>query len=202
MDAAGVDLLVIAAYLSLVLELWLIPVPSVASARSLSRASREVSPARRALPGALRRYAPVVLNIAVFLLPLLGALHDLLTDSTAPRDSSLVSAGILAVLSGRTLTVCSALALRSQVRLAVAEGTLDPPLHTTGVFRLSRNPGLLGMYLFAAGLLALKPSAWFALGLLHYAWHMHRCILIEERHLAAEFGKAYDEYMSRTRRYV
>lgn len=200
-----IDCFIILAYLSLALELWLIPVPSVASALQLHRRAREGGAGERPLAATLRWYAPVALNIAVFLLPLGAAVAALArpeaTQAPAARGIA-VFPGVALILAGRGLTVASALALRSRTRPGPAAGALHAPLHATGVFAFSRNPGLLGMYLFAAGLLLLKPSPWFAIGLVHYLWHMHRRVKIEERHLLQRLGDEYAAYAARTRRYV
>jgi protein-S-isoprenylcysteine O-methyltransferase Ste14 len=198
-----IDLFILAAYGSLLLELLLVPVPSVASAVQLARQSRAGG------DGGIRRrlrevfhFFPVVLNIAVFLLPFTQALKALLDGQSTTLTGSIASWGVLLVLSGRFLTVASALALRSQAMPRLTQGELHAPLHERGVFRFSRNPGLVGMYLFAAGLLTLKPSLWFALGLAHYVWHMHRKVTIEEGHLEQRLGREYAIYAGRTRRYV
>lgn len=58
------------------------------------------------------------------------------------------------------------------------------------------------MYAFAFGILLLQPNGWFAIGLIHYLWHMHRKVEIEERFLQNKYGPAYADYLVRTRRYV
>lgn len=198
-------LFIIAAYLSLAIELIAIPVPSVASAVQLARNSRRERGGSGSVATRLRYYLPVLVNIAVFLWPLAAAINALLADDPAGlsmASSAVAVSAALFIVAGRSLTIASALALRAQSRLRLAEGELHAPLRQSGVFALSRNPGLLGMYLFALGLLLLLPSPLFALGLLHYLWHMHRRVKIEEAHLSARLGDDYREYAARTRRYV
>lgn len=204
MPACWLDLFIVAAYASLLLELVLIPVPSVASAVQLAKSSRAAQKGPVPVSALLRLYLPVVVNVAVFLLPLLSALTGLLSASATAvsPDARETLAGAILVILGRLLTVTSALDMRASARQSLARGTLDTPLRTRGLFRYSRNPGLVGMYLFAAGLLLLKPSIWFALGLVHYVWHMHSRVLMEERHLRSVFDTAYLNYAARTRRYV
>ena len=198
-----IDLFILAAYGSLLLELLLVPVPSVASAVQLAKqSSASDGGGIRRRVGGLLHFLPVALNIAVFLLPFIQALQALLEGQSGVLTGPIAICGALLILSGRSLTVASALALRSEAMPRLAQGELHAPLHERGVFRFSRNPGLVGMYLFAAGLLTLKPSLWFALGLAHYVWHMHRKVKIEEGHLEQRLGREYTIYAERTRRYV
>ena len=110
--------------------------------------------------------------------------------------------GCLAVVAGRGLTIWSALDMRRLQGHVLGRGGLDQPLQTGGLFKRSRNPGLCGMYLFAGGLLMLYPSALFAIGLVHYLWHMHHRVLIEEGVLREQFADRYTEYCARTPRYI
>ena len=197
-----IEFLIIAAYASLALELILVPVPSVASARSLAKTTKGAGLQRWF--GFARLYAPVILNLVVFAIPLVQAVLRLVSGAI-DRDISWpwsMGIGALLLLGGRALTVVSALAMRRAASLRLLQGSLDVNLKTSGPFARSRNPGLLGMYLFALGILVLQPNAWFALGLIHYLWHMHRKIRIEERFLQGKYGAAYEHYLMQTRRYV
>ena len=75
-------------------------------------------------------------------------------------------------------------------------------LHTGGVYRYSRNPQLVGSFVFIIGYVMLWPSwtgmLWATLWL-PISWLMERG---EEEHLARVFGKEYEEYCDRTPRYV
>jgi len=208
-----IDLFTLCAYLSLVAELLLLPVPSVASSYQLALGERSKANAERAsldqeAPAArwLRYFAPAVLNVAIFLLPLASIVlaPDLSRwvrlDLTPP--AVLVVAGCLAVVAGRALTIAAALDMRRLQRHALLHGGLDQPLQTQGLFRRSRNPGLCGMYLFAGGLLTLYPNELFVAGLVHYLWHMHNRVLIEESVLQRQFSDRYRAYCARTPRYL
>jgi protein-S-isoprenylcysteine O-methyltransferase Ste14 len=75
-------------------------------------------------------------------------------------------------------------------------------LCTTGIYRYSRNPQLLGGFLFILGYALLWPS-W--MGLLWVAlWPviMHLMVRGEEEHLEAVFGDAYRRYCELTPRYL
>jgi protein-S-isoprenylcysteine O-methyltransferase Ste14 len=75
-------------------------------------------------------------------------------------------------------------------------------LHTTGIYRYSRNPQLVGGFFFIVGYTLLWPS-W--VGMLWAAlWLPISRLMVgsEEEHLLRVFGKEYEEYRRRTPRYV
>ena len=74
---------------------------------------------------------------------------------------------------------------------------------THGPFRLSRNPMYLGLTLVYLGVMLLINSVWTVLFLpLVIAILYLTVIRHEERHLAATFEIAYDEYRRRVRRWL
>ena len=75
-------------------------------------------------------------------------------------------------------------------------------LKTDGIYRFSRNPMYVGVYLtvIAATLYTLNPIA-LALAVFVIAVH-HRIVLAEERFLAGAFGSAYQDYCRGVRRYL
>ncbi|MEM1187848.1 MAG: methyltransferase [Pseudomonadota bacterium] len=208
------DLFIVLAYLSLAAELLCIPVPSVASSYQLTFGPADeagavhhpftapATPLRRGL----RFFAPAALNVAVFVLPLSSAIFSMPLSiwerwNVAP-PLLLTAIGCAAVIAGRGLTIRSALELRRLQSHALGSGGLDQPLQTDGLFQRSRNPGLCGMYLFALGLLMLSPGVLFAAGLVHYLWHMHHRVLIEEGVLHEQFAERYAAYCAKTPRYL
>jgi protein-S-isoprenylcysteine O-methyltransferase Ste14 len=75
-------------------------------------------------------------------------------------------------------------------------------LQTTGLYRYSRNPQLVGGFLFILGYAILWPS-WH--GLLWCALWIpiaHLMVRGEEEHLARVFGQEYTDYCRRTPRYL
>lgn len=75
-------------------------------------------------------------------------------------------------------------------------------LHTSGIYRYSRNPQLVGSFLFIVGYALLWPSLpgllWAGLWL-PISWLMVRA---EEEHLEQVFGEEYTAYCRRTPRFV
>lgn len=75
-------------------------------------------------------------------------------------------------------------------------------LRTTGLYRFSRNPQLVGGFLFIVGYALLWPSwqgaSWASL----WVVIAHLMVRGEEAHLEAVFGDEYRDYCMRTRRYL
>jgi len=78
----------------------------------------------------------------------------------------------------------------------------DTRLGTDGLFRMSRNPMYVGVYMtIAASALYTANPVVILLGAFVIAVH-HTIVLAEEDHLQTVFGQQYTEYCSRVRRYV
>lgn len=203
--------------LSLLAELLWLHVPSVASVfqlvftrQSILRFSERPLPDCRlkrvmgwALPKKILLLAiPTALSVLTGLLPLYYLLSDLFSagSSATYHQSAMVPAliGMCLVGAGRALTIFSNLLIRKHNRQYA--GSFE--LKTTGVFGKSRNPLLLGMYIFYAGLWLLYPTGLFALGLLIYLVNMHFRVLLEEDFLLHHFGTPFQKYMRNTGRYI
>jgi protein-S-isoprenylcysteine O-methyltransferase Ste14 len=96
-----------------------------------------------------------------------------------------------------------ALWLFARHRTGLLPGAATNAIIEEGPYRLSRNPlyvGLLALYL---GVALLAPTAWglilFPLAVLLVDWG---AIRPEERYLRARFGKRYDAYARRVRRWL
>lgn len=74
-------------------------------------------------------------------------------------------------------------------------------LVTTGIYRLSRNPGFLGFDLFFVGLFLQFPTLLTLIGGGLLIVLLHLQILEEEKYLAKSVGEVYWAYKKRTRRY-
>ena len=78
----------------------------------------------------------------------------------------------------------------------------DTSLRTDGLFRMSRNPMYIGVYLtIAASTFYTTNPLVIMLGVFVIAVH-HRIVLAEEKHLRNVFGREYSEYCSRVRQYI
>jgi protein-S-isoprenylcysteine O-methyltransferase Ste14 len=208
--SAFVSVAVLAAYVSLAIELTVLHVPSVASSRRIwtprAELVRSYSPRYRrvfAWPRSLKVLVlgvPLAAAYGVFVFPLLvlwrGAdpFGDYLYAPSATTDLL----GLCMVVAGRALALAAVVTIRRQ-----NEQRGDSfRLHVSGPFRWSRNPGLVGMYLFVAGLWLVAPSASMALGIVLYVAYMDFKVRMEEDFLANKFGGSYAEYRLRTGRYL
>lgn len=73
---------------------------------------------------------------------------------------------------------------------------------TNGVFKISRNPGLMGLYISFLGFFMIVPSKLFLLCFVIYIVHMHFKIKMEEDFLTNKHGESYEKYLQKTRRYL
>ena len=209
MTPAVLAAVVVLAYASLAFELTILHVPSVASSRNiwLSRPAVEAaySPTWRSVFGASRSrkialfILPVLVAWGVYLYPLIALLGagDPLGDQLFATTSATNAAAAVLIVAGRAITLGSVLALRRASR-----GTTGSGLTTDGLFRYSRNPGLMGMYMFASGLWLTAPSLTMLCGILVYVVHMDFKVRMAEDYLGNTMGEAYRAYHRRTRRYL
>ena len=111
-------------------------------------------------------------------------------------------AGILGLVAAGVLTV-GAVVEFARARTTIIPREAPSALITSGIFRLSRNPIYLADLLILAGAslllgsvpgLCLVPALWWVL--------RTRFILGEEARLSGVFGKEYEAYRSRTRRWI
>jgi protein-S-isoprenylcysteine O-methyltransferase Ste14 len=75
-------------------------------------------------------------------------------------------------------------------------------LRTTGIYRLSRNPMLFGLYLIALGsaVYVQNPINWM-LVVIALSVH-HKIILSEEIFMERRFGEHWNEYRNKVRQYI
>ncbi|NIP55071.1 MAG: hypothetical protein GWN81_21495 [Phycisphaerae bacterium] len=209
MNAEFVFWVVLASYLSLFAELAFWNVRSVVSTWAIWKNERSLvtsfSPKYRRI-FALNRLSkllclgiPWFLVIAVFAFPPIASIrYEKYSESFvfAPNLAS-VAMGTFAVVLGRTIT------LAAGKRLLGGDSQLCEPLRleTTGIFSFSRNPGLVGMFLFVAGMWLLLPSPTYGAGILFYVVYMNFKVEMEEDFLANKHGEAYEKYRLQTKRY-
>jgi protein-S-isoprenylcysteine O-methyltransferase Ste14 len=205
-----VALLAMIAYASLAIELTVLHVPSIAStAKIWSRpAAVEVaySPAYRGVFSLSRTrklllfVLPLVAIYGVFLYPLVALFlpRDPLGDHVFATTTATDSLAALLVVLGRGVSLGAVISIR---RGGGERGSEPLSLRTHGLFRYSRNPGLVGMCSFATGLWVAAPSLTMLCGILIYVVHMDFRVRMEEDYLENKFGEPYRAYREQTRRY-
>ena len=86
-------------------------------------------------------------------------------------------------------------------RVGIDENTSDK-LITGGMFRISRNPIYVCFMMFCIGLFLIHRNIVIAVAFVLFALAIHRQIVREEKFLAAHYGKEYEEYRKKVRRYL
>jgi protein-S-isoprenylcysteine O-methyltransferase Ste14 len=109
--------------------------------------------------------------------------------------------GVL-VLAGLTLMGSFVSSFR-RANTAVDPGKPTTAIVTSGPYRLTRNPGYLGMALVYTGIALLAGALWTLVALLPALAVIDRAVIArEERYLEAKFGQDYLAYKARVRRWV
>ena len=123
-------------------------------------------------------------------------------DVWAPSTRLPALPGIAAVLALLGLVILAvalaALGLSTRVGLP-AEGTR---LRTDGIYRFSRNPMYVAVYLICTAAMLYAPHWSVILASLVGCVLHHRIVLAEEKFLEARFGQAWRDYRARVRRYL
>lgn len=208
--SSAVNIVIIGAYLTLFAELTFLHVPSVASSRNIlfgggARRSGFSTRYRRIFDYSGPRKAlllglPLCIVYALFAFPLIviwladNPFDDYLFN---PRPVWQLLAMAM-IIVGRGVTLAATFALRR----TLTDSSSSSMLQTTGPFRWSRNPGLVGMYVFITGTWCAMPSALMLTGILVYMSYMHVKVRMEEDYLENRLGNAYSDYRDRTGRYL
>ena len=85
--------------------------------------------------------------------------------------------------------------------LNLITAAVDKPV-TTGVYRFSRNPGYLGLFLVYCGTGIACISWVFLLFTAVFMLLLHISVVSEERFCLQKYGDAYQEYMDKTPRWI
>ena len=213
-ETLGLDLLLrcftAIIYLSLLYEIAVIRVPSVASTYQLffvpprPFSSSLVARVRRwPLPvKLLLLFLPTAISVVVYMLPLAQAIWPLIGERLhrvqLPLNGAVLAVGTLFCIVGRWAGILAAHRLQETEAPIVGAQAL----HTSGVFGMTRNPILIGMFMTFFGLWLLFPSWEMAAGFLIFLANMHFRVRLEESFLSEEYGASYEQFLLQTRRYL
>ena len=108
------------------------------------------------------------------------------------------------VFAGAAMGVAGNVAFkRAQTTPNPFKPQLASSLVTSGIYRYTRNPMYVGLFLVLLGWAAFLCTAFALLGPLAFVAYIARFQVIpEERVLVAKFGAAYSEYVARVRRWL
>jgi protein-S-isoprenylcysteine O-methyltransferase Ste14 len=141
---------------------------------------------------------PTMLGVGLFVVPLVEVFVPALFTALRPVENlqgpALAWTGAGMIVVGRVLTMTA----MGQLRRSNAA----TPFARTGLFRWSRNPGLVGMYVLYLGNSLVFPTVVSLLGFVPYVLNMHSRVLLEESHLLHRLGPTYREYLDRVPRYL
>jgi protein-S-isoprenylcysteine O-methyltransferase Ste14 len=170
--------------------------PPSSAAASAKRSSAAAS-AKRDAPGVI---APPPL---IYLGGLAAgfALEALLPSAPVPQAVTWPVGGAM-VVGGLALARSFFRALHG-ANTPVSPYSPSTALVTTGPYRLSRNPGYLGMALGYVGVAILSGAYWALVPLVPTLLLIDRGVIRrEEHHLERRFGEEYLRYKARTRRWI
>ena len=131
-----------------------------------------------------------------------GFVLEALLPSASVPDTLAWSVGSVLVAGGIALAASFVAAFR-RARTPVNPAEATTAIVTTGPYRLTRNPGYLGMALAYAGIAVLTSALWAFVTLLPTLILIDRAVIArEERYLERRFGQRYVDYRSRVRRWL
>lgn len=107
------------------------------------------------------------------------------------------------LLVGAAIIVAAQAGMGASWRVGVpkAENHVDE-LVTTGLHSVSRNPVYLGVMIFLLGALCAAPGSLTVAAVIVSFLGLTKIIRQEERYLRGRFGKYYDDYAGRVRRWI
>jgi protein-S-isoprenylcysteine O-methyltransferase Ste14 len=113
-----------------------------------------------------------------------------------------VPVGVASILTGAGLTGSFVRAFR-RARTPLDPYTPSEAIVTDGPYRLTRNPGYLGMALVCAGIAIVSSAPWALAPLPVAIAIIDRGVIVrEERYLERKFGTPYIDYKRRVRRWI
>ncbi len=118
-----------------------------------------------------------------------------------------IFSGLILSWAGATLVVLAAIVMlfafvNLGASLRVGLPAEETSLKTKGIYRLSRNPIYLGVFMINIGSILFFPNYFNLLFSLYGMVVHHRIIKGEEKFLAGRFGKEWEDYTKRVRRYL
>ncbi len=196
---------VVVFYISLIIELFFYKVPSVVLTKKIMNAKHadtsyfseafqayfKWSLAKKSIVFVL----PLVFIYILHLYPLYLVYHWVI-NRVAIDNINLIVVGISLVFLGRLISHLYLFEINKLKKMAF-QGFVNE-----GIFKWSRNPGLIGLYLSFLGFILIKPSLFIILCYVIYFIHMHFKILMEEDYLRHKHEEVYVEYIKKTKRYL
>jgi len=102
--------------------------------------------------------------------------------------------------AGTTIMIIAFYNLGASVRVGLPETSTT--LKSNGIYRLSRNPMYIGVFLVSLASCLFFPNPFNILLAAYGVFIHHRIVLGEEKFLNEQFGTAWQKYKEQVRRYV
>lgn len=202
------EIFIILTYISVLIEIIVFPVPSVASSYQLL-IEKKLLPDDlfytriqnlKSIQKIILLVLPTLLSVIAYLAPLIliitSNFSNFLVDKT--EKTGLIIIAFLLIIMGRIISMYSVINLRRNNR----QIGMSFELKTGNIFSISRNPILLGMYISYIGMIILFPNLFMLLAFAYFIIHMHFRILVEESFLEFKFGDKYVNYKKQIKRYL
>ena len=109
--------------------------------------------------------------------------------------------GVLFCLAGLVILLWSLISFKQSFRIGIDTDRPDE-LIVDGVFAFSRNPIYVAFAMVLIGEFLIFPTWITLIYLVAAMWLVHRQVLREEKHLKGHYGRAYEQYCHRVRRYL
>lgn len=182
------------------IQICLLPVPSSFSTFSLltRRLHGKVEGEGPAIPLLVVLAACAIGSMLAALIPLGVCLAPRTAQTFLPlftENAAFRLIGCLLLTGGSAMSLAAVLLLRQKARFDAGGET--EILITSGIFRLSRHPVLVGLGLIYLGCFLLLPSVPLAAGLLLFTVNAGFRMNFEEAELTRRFGPVYQAYAAR-----
>jgi protein-S-isoprenylcysteine O-methyltransferase Ste14 len=183
-----INLIIICIYISFVLDLWVLPIPSEASTASVISSETKVFSLK-----SIKSIIGLLISLLFYLTPLYLSIISLINSKIKILPIFIVVLGLVIAVLGRIISLSGTIALRENHGKIVVE---------SAIFKRSRNPIVTGMHLTILGLLLCFDfwGLWAVFPI--YFWIFHSKIINEESFLESKYGKDYLQYKQRTPRYL
>jgi protein-S-isoprenylcysteine O-methyltransferase Ste14 len=209
----GLTFSILATYAAQIILVCFFNVPSAGSTiEMLFKVKNDPGRANHHPAAAAIRSRPkmMVLIIATFavttawLIPLIWIIYSPITRLLVPfmlKPSELMETiCIVFLVSGNVLTCIGVATLRAHVSFNGFGETNR--LHTSGIYRCSRNPITVGLTLIYAGFFLALPSAAMLIGFIIFSLNSAYRIKMEESYLQHAFGEDYAQYRRKVGKYL
>lgn len=137
-------------------------------------------------------------TLAIAVSPELSVFYGPFTDSVIPAQAL---SGVLLMIGGLVVALLANFTLSAQWRSGV-DSSCPATLVQTGMYRISRNPGYIGVGLGQLGFFIAFPSLFTLLCLLVGLRALYLQVLYEEKHLHQRFQATFSTYTQCTPRFL